>query len=254
MKKVLVCLFSLFVLVSNRLYADEINVAVASNFNYALQQLAADFTQKTGHVLRISNASSGKLYAQIVYGAPYDLYLSADEKHPDLLIKDGRASAEHAYVYALGKLVFLSNVADKGSCQGLLSSTGLKRLAIANPKVAPYGMAATQVLEKLDLWQGLQKHLVLGENIAQTMQFISTKNADAGFVAQSMVDMAMRNTNKYINYACLWDIPTEMYAPIRQKLVLLNKAKNKPAAQSFLRYIKSTRAKEIIRSSGYDVL
>ena len=254
MKKIIVCFLYLFILFGNRLYADEVSVAVASNFSYTLQQLAADFKEKTGHVLRISSASSGKLFAQIKHGAPYDVYLSADEERPDVLIKEGRASIESSYVYALGKLVLLSNVEQMDCCKNVLTSNSLKRLAIANPKIAPYGKAAKQVLNRLDLWQSLQQRLVMGENIAQTLQFVSTKNAEAGFVAESMINMAVLSKGKKFDYACRWEIPADLYSPIKQKMVLLSKAKDKTAALEFFQYIKSSQAKEIIKSTGYNVL
>ncbi len=248
MKKRVACYLSLFFLHIGNLYADEINIAVASNFTYTLRSLAADFKVNTGHEVRISNASSGKLFAQIQHGAPYDIFLSADEKRPDLLIKEHKASVEGAYVYALGKLIMLSNIQDADNCRNVLFSKQLNRLAIANPKIAPYGMAARQVLEKLDLWQQLQSRVVMGENITQTLQFVSTKNAEAGFVAKSILNMG-----KAIDYACVWEIPGDMYTPIKQKMVLLNAAKDKPAAQAFMLYMQSVEAKRIIRSAGYDI-
>ena len=248
MKKRVFCYLSLFFLLIGNLYADEINIAVASNFTYTLRSLAADFKINTGHDVLISSASSGKLYAQIIHGAPYDIFLSADEKRADLLIKENKASAENANIYALGKLVLLSNIDDTDNCRNILYSKQLKRLALANPEIAPYGMAARQVLEKLGLWQQLRPRVVMGENIMQTMQFFSTKSAEVGFVARSMLNMA-----KEIDYACSWDIPADMHLPIKQKMVLLNAAKDKPAAQAFMLYMQSATAKRIIRSAGYDV-
>jgi molybdate transport system substrate-binding protein len=249
MQKIIISCFAMMCLFCSSLYADEINVAVASNFKYTLQKLAADFKIKTGHGLLISSASSGKLFAQIIYGAPYDVFLSADEKQVDLLIKKQIANIESAYIYALGKLVLLSNVKDTGDCRNILNSKQLHRLAIANPALAPYGAAAEQVLKKLGLWQQLQPRIVMGENIAQTLQFVSTKNAAAGFVAQSMLNM-----DKEIDSACIWNVPADMYSPIKQKMVLLNRAKDKSAAQEFVQYMRSAAAKEIIKSTGYDVL
>jgi len=246
--------FVLVYLFSGSLAAAEIRVAVASNFKHTLQKLAADFKVKTGHDLIISSASSGKLYAQIKHGAPYDVFLSADEKLPDLLIRDKIASSESAYIYALGKLVLISNIETSNGCENTISSNRLKHLAIANPAIAPYGLAAKQVLQKLDLWLQLQPRLVMGENAAQTLQFVVTKNAQAGFVARSMLNMAMINMDVQIDYACAWDVPGDMYSPIKQKMVVLNKAKGKPAVVSFIQYMQSVPVKEIIKVSGYDVL
>ena len=143
----------------------------------------------------------------------------------------------------------MSNIKSGEACKDILSSSDLKRLSIANPKTAPYGLAAKQVMKKLALWNRLQPRIVKGENIAQTLQFVSTKNAQAGFVAQSMLSMG-----KEIDYECIWDIPSDMYSPINQKMVVLNKAKDKTSAQAFMQYIQSSDAKEIIKSSGYDIL
>ena len=240
-------------LISERAFADEVNVAVASNFKSTFQKISTDFKVATGHDLVISSASSGKLFAQIKHGAPYDVFLSADEKLPDLLIKDKLASSENAHIYALGKLVLIANLETRSGCENVLSSNRLKHLAIANPEIAPYGLAAKQVLQKLDVWQQLQSRIVMGENAAQTLQFVYTKNADAGFIAQSMLYMAI-SVGKTMDSVCVWNVPTDMYAPIKQKMVLLNKAKDKTAALTFIQYMQSAAAKKIIKSSGYDVL
>ncbi len=244
---------SFLLLLCNSAAADVINVAVASNFRPALIELAADFQHKTGHVLQVSSASSGKLFAQIKHGAPYDLFLSADQKRPDLLIQQGMASADNAYVYAQGRLVLLSNVETGGDCRSVLESAQLKRLAIANPDIAPYGLAAKQTLQQLGLWQRLQQRLVTGENIAQTFHFVSTKNASAGFVSQSMIKLAASSTEKKMSSVCSWQVPSTMHQPIDQKMLLLNRAIAKPAAQEFLKYIQSTAARNIIQAAGYGV-
>lgn len=229
--------------------ADTLNIAVASNFAHTLKVLSADFKKQSGHQARISSASTGKLYTQIQHGAPFDVFLAADEKRPDLLLAEDKAQQSSAYVYASGRLVLLSNITPVDSCQEVLTSPALKRLAIANPKTAPYGEASMQVLKNMDLWRELEPRLVMGENIAQTLQFVSTKNAQAGFVARSILSKV-----KEIDIGCTWDVPDDMYSPIRQKMVVLKGAEGKTAAQAFLRYIQSARAKEIIRAAGYDVI
>lgn len=245
--------FVLLLFLNSSLEAAELRVAVASNFKSTLQKLVADFQLKTGHEVIISSASSGKLYAQIIHGAPYDVFLSADEKRVNLLMTENKADSSTAYVYALGKLVLLSNIIDANGCQSVLQSNRLKRFAIANPDIAPYGLAARQVLQKLNLWSHLQERLVMGENIAQTLLFVSTKNVQAGFVAKSMLVMSNVNMAKLIENACIWNVPQELYSPVKQKMILLNTAKEKVSAQAFMKYIRSLRAKEIIKSSGYDV-
>lgn len=247
-------MFLCFVLLtSERTLADEVNVAVASNFKSTLQKISNDFKVATGHDLKISSASSGKIFAQIKHGAPYDVFLSADEKLPDQLVRDKLASSESTHIYALGKLVLIANLKTSRGCENIISSNRLKHLAIANPEIAPYGLAAKQVLQKLDLWQQLQPRIVMGENAAQTLLFVSTKNADAGFVPQSMLHMAL-NRGKTMDGVCVWSVPTDMYAPIKQKMVLLNKAKDKSAALMFIQYMQSAAAREIIKASAYDVL
>lgn len=254
MNKRIICFFTVTFFLSSGLSADEINVAVASNFKYTLGKLAADFKVKSGHDLIISSASSGKLFTQIIHGAPYDIFLSADEKRTDVLIDEKKAREGNAYVYALGKLALFSNLEQADGCKNILYSNRLKYLAIANPKIAPYGAAAKQVLSKLGLWQQLKPRLVMGENVAQTLQFVSTNNAQAGFVAQSMLDMARLHRVKAVDAGCIWNIPTEMYSPIKQKMVVLNKADNNTAAYDFMQYMRSREAKIIIQSTGYDVL
>jgi molybdate transport system substrate-binding protein len=242
-------LFAAFLFLVHPVHAESLRVAVASNFAHTLKLLSVDFNKQTGHELLISSASTGKLYAQIKNGAPFDVFMSADEKRAELLIMENKADPLSEYVYAKGKIVLLSNLTPVITCQGILTSPDLKRLSIANPETAPYGTAARQVMEKLSLWQQLEPRLVKGENIAQTLQFVSTKNADAGFVAKSMLHMG-----KEIDYACIWDVPTDMYAPIKQKMVILKQAKDKVAARAFMHYMQSPQAKEIINASGYDVM
>lgn len=247
MKKSISFFMFCFIL-SNTAFAEMLNIAVASNFAPALNKLAADFSMQTGHQLRISNASTGNLYTQIKHGAPFDVYLAADEKHPDLLVSERLAEAASAYVYAKGQIVLVSNIVPADTCQSVLWSNELQHLSIANPATAPYGLAAKQVLESLSLWSKLKTRLVIGENIAQAFQFVYTKNAQAGFVASSMLKL-----DKEINSVCIWNVPVDMYSPIKQKMVVLSQAKDKVSAQAFQKYMRSLRAKEIIKSSGYDV-
>ncbi len=237
-----------FILVNTGAFAEVLTVAVASNFAHTFDILATDFSEETGHQLRISNASTGSLYAQIKHGAPFDVYLAADEKRPDLLVAEHLAEAASVYVYARGRIVLVSNIVPVNTCQSVLWSDDLKHLSIANPATAPYGLAAKQVLEHLSLWSKLMTRLVVGENIAQAFQFVYTKNAQAGFIASSMLRL-----DKEIDSACIWNVPVDMYSPIKQKMVVLSQAKDKVSAQAFQRYMRSHRAKKIIESSGYDV-
>lgn len=226
--------------------AENLRIAVASNFTHTLRSIAGAFKSRTGHQLLISSASTGKLYTQIKHGAPFDVFLAADEVRPDRLIQEGNATEELSRVYATGKLVFISNIEPDETCLDVIDSASLKRLAIANPKTAPYGAAAQQTLENLQRWDSVKKKLVMGENIAQTLQFVSTGSASAGFVARSML---MQGTK--INASCEWDIPAEMHAPIRQKMVVLGDSSDKPAVKAFWQYMQSNEALEIIKNSGY---
>ena len=248
---ILVLLF----LFSSSLYAEQLKLAVASNFKQTLKQLAADFEPRTGHELIISSASSGKLYSQIINGAPYDVFFSADEKFADQLVVEGLAVQESRYIYALGKLVLVSNTELKAGCEEILRSSKLRRLAIANPKTAPYGQAAKQVLEKLDLWQDLMPRLARGENVSQAFQFVATKNADAGLVARAMLETSLSRSHGRLEFACAWDVPEDMYLKIRQKLVVLKRSRPVEAAvDEFIDYMQSDAARAIIRSSGYGSL
>jgi len=230
-------------------FADTLNVAVASNFTATLQELATVFHAETGHTLKISNASTGKLYAQVMHGAPFDVFLGADESYADRLIAENRADQAHSYVYALGRLVFISNKAPDGECRDVLYNDQLQHIAIANPAIAPYGRAAEQVMKNLKVWNRLQPKLVMAENIAQTMQFLVSTSADAGFVAKSLL-----LADKTGKPACSWDVPDDLYLPVQQKMVVLNQAREKPAAIAFWHFIQSSRAAVIIRDNGYDVL
>jgi len=241
-------LLSALLMTSSQSYANNLNIAVASNFSRTLQLLAKDFESKTNHRILISSASTGKLYTQINHGAPFDIFLAADEHRPNLLVSEGKATAELSQTYAIGKLVLISNIKSEKTCRDVLDNSSLKRLAIANPATAPYGLAAKQTLEKLQLWQILKPKLVTGENIAQSLQFVSTGNATAGFVAQSML---MHVTK--VNTICKWEVPAEMHEPIKQKMLVLANASNKPAVKAFWQYMQSDEAKTIIKNSGYDL-
>ena len=244
----LVSSFLLSVLISTAAVADTLKVAVASNFADTLHQLADRFDAKTGNTVLVSSGSTGKLYTQIANGAPFDIFMAADEKRPDLLLKKGLADTSHASVYAQGKLVFVSNIPPTGECRSVMSDARVKRLAIANPKTAPYGAAAQQVMQHLGIWDKVQSKLVQGENIAQTLQFVDSTSANAGFVAKSM----LLADNKF-KAACEWDIPGDLYNPINQKMVILSKSKDKAVVLAFWKYMQSPEAAVVIRDSGYDV-
>ncbi len=246
-KRYLFSAVSLCLLLSGEVVADQVNIAVASNFITTLRQLASSFEERSGHTLRISSASTGKLYAQISHGAPFDLFLSADEARPARLVQEGKAVASSQTTYALGQLVFWSpkNRANDDAI-ALLKSTAIKRIAIANPKTAPYGLAAQSVLNKLDLWQHSNIKRVRGENISQTFQFVISGAVDGGFVALSQ-------THAGLQEGLVWQVPADYYAPIKQQVVLLNRAAKNRAALSFLTFILSGDGQKIIQQSGYAI-
>lgn len=238
----------LCLLLSGELIADQINVAVASNFVTTLRKLAVSFEQTSDHKLRISSASTGKLYAQISHGAPFDLFLAADEARPARLVSEGKAVADSRFTYALGQLVFWSpSGAATSDGEALLRSGNMKRLAIANPKTAPYGIAAQMVLTEMNLWPNSSLQLVRGENVGQTFQFITTGAVDGGFIALAQI------TGSKQWDGLIWQIPDSYYSPIRQQVVLLNGAADKAAAQAFLAFLRSDPAKTIIRQNGYAI-
>jgi len=239
----------LFGLMSSPACAGEVRVAVASNFSAPMERIVALFQQESGHTVKVSLGASGKLYAQIKGGAPFDVLLAADDLIPKRLEQEGGAVAGSRFVYALGKLVLWSAQPDFVDAKGAVLYKGsYNKLAIADPKLAPYGMAAKETLEKLTLWNSIQGKLVKGENITQTYQFAATENAELAFVALSQI---MRDGK--ITAGSWWLVPPELHRPIRQSAVLLTGVKDQAAAQAFLVFLKSEKAVLIIRSFGYEL-
>lgn len=229
-------------------HADETQIAVAANFAAPSQKIAAEFEKQTGHKAIIATGSTGKFYAQIVNGAPFDILLAADDETPAKLEKAGQSVVGHRYTYAIGKLVLWSTksaIIDANA--DVLKRGGFDHLSIANPKVAPYGAAAVQTMRALGVYDSLQSKLVMGENIAQAHQFVATGNAPLGFVALSQVLKDGKIEGSY------WIVPEKLYSPIRQDAVLLNKGKDNKAAAAFLEFLKSKTAKDIILSYGYSL-
>lgn len=226
--------------------AQTLRVAVAANFKVTLEALAGEFEANSEHRLVISSSSTGKHYAQILNGAPFDLFFAADVRRPQLLEKQQRIIAGSRFTYAIGKLVLWSPRADYVDREGTILATGnFRRLAIANPRLAPYGLAAKQVLEQRGLYQTLRPRIVRGENIAQTYQFVATGNAQLGFIALSQLRQPGMTTT-----GSMWAIPESLYDPIEQQAVILN---DKSAAREFIAYIKSEPAGQLLRRSGYAV-
>lgn len=238
----------LFTLSGNAIAATAL-VAVAANFTKPMNEIAAEFEKASGHSLKLSFGSSGKFIAQIENGAPFEVLLSADEDGPIKLEQTGGAVAGSRFIYALGKLALWSATAGMVDDQGKVLSTGsFKHLAIADPKLAPYGAAAVEVMQKLQLNEKLKSQLVQGENIAQTLQFVSSGNAELGFVALSQVA-----ENGAFTSGSGWIVPTQLYSPIKQSAVLLSLGAENPAAKALLEYLKTPPALAIIHKYAYDL-
>jgi molybdate transport system substrate-binding protein len=229
--------------------ADEVKVAVAANFTAPMQKIAADFEKDTGHKALVSSGATGAFYAQIKNGAPFEVFLSADDETPAKLEGEGLGVKGTRFTYAIGKLVLWSAKPGYVDASGeVLQKGAFQHLSIANPKTAPYGAAGVEVLKKKGLYDALQAKVVQGENISQAHQFVATGNAELGFVALSQVwkDGALTSGSA-------WIVPASEYSPIRQDAILLSTGANKPAADALLKYLKGDKAKAVIKSYGYEV-
>jgi molybdate transport system substrate-binding protein len=247
MKRLSILLLALFALASAR--ADEVQVAVAANFTGPMQVIAPLFERDTGHKAVLSFGATGKFYAQITNGAPFEVLLSADDETPARLVKESQAVAGTQFTYAIGTLVLWSADPKLVDAKGeVLKKGGFKHLAVANPKTAPYGAAGMQVMDKLGVTETLKPLFVQGENISQTHQFISTGAAELGFIAYSQVIK-----NGRIGSGSGWMVPRKLYDPIRQDAVILAKGKDKPASVALLDYLKGPKATAVIKSFGYEM-
>lgn len=228
-------------------HAEQVAVAVAANFTAPMQKIAAAFEVDTGHKAQLSFGATGKLYAQITNGAPFEVLLAADDATPARLEREGKGVANSRWTYAIGTLVLWSAQPGYVDAQGAVLKTGdFKYLALANPQLAPYGLAATQVMDQLGVTSAVKPRWVQGESIAQTYQFVATGNAQLGFVALSQV-MA----NGAITRGSAWQVPANLHDPIRQDAVLLTPGKGNAAALALLQYLRTDKARAIIRSHGY---
>ncbi|WP_373510342.1 molybdate ABC transporter substrate-binding protein [Thiocapsa sp.] len=229
--------------------ADDIQVAVAANFTAPMKEIAAAFEKETGHVVKAAYGSTGKFYAQIKNGAPFEAFIAADDTTPTKLVDEANAVAGTQFTYAVGSLVLWSSKPDFVDSDGaVLKSGDFNKVAIANPKTAPYGAAAIEVLTGLGLLEQVQPKFVTGENIAQTYQFVSTGNADLGFVALSQVMEKGKITG-----GSAWMIPGTPHKPIRQDAVVLLPGKDKPAVAALMEYLQGDEARSIIKAFGYEI-
>jgi len=230
-------------------HAAEVHVAVASNFSVPIKALAAQFERDTGHRLVISTGATGKFYAQIRNGAPFELLLAADDEAPARLEEEGLGVAGSRFTYSIGKLVLWSAAPGVVDGQGeVLKKAAFEKLSIANPRLAPYGAAAVEAMKALNVFSAIEPKLVMGENIAQAYQFVHAGNATLGFVAMSQVYEDGR-----LKSGSAWIVPSHLHQPIRQDAVLLQKGRNNPAAQELARYLKDDKARQVIRRYGYEV-
>lgn len=227
--------------------AGEVSVAVAANFAAPMKIIAQDFEKNTGHKIVLAFGATGQFYAQIRHGAPFAMLLAADDETPAKIEKEGLGVAGTRFTYATGRLVLWSKkpglVDDRGD---ILKSGKFDRIAIANPKLAPYGAAALEVLENLGLTAAITPKIVEGANIGQTFQFVSSENATLGFIALSQVFEGGR-----IKEGSGWVVPPSMHKPIQQDAILLQPGKGNPAAEALMKYLRSDKAKAAIRSFGY---
>lgn len=228
--------------------ADVVSVAVASNALDAIKIIGNDFQKKYGHSLRISAGSTGKLYAQIYNGAPFDVFLAANAREPERLEKQGITVAGSRFTYALGQLSLCrQNSIKADTLEAILKDPAVKRVSIANPRTAPYGMAARQVLESTGLWQGIGNRLVRGENISQAYQYYVSGNTQAAFLASAQIKA------KTPQGSCL-TVDKNLYAPIRQQAVMMKRAKNNVAVKLFMDFLKSRHVKHMLTTRfGYGV-
>lgn len=246
MYRIIVLLWLLISPLHCSLFAAELRVAVASNFLPTLLKLQPMFKNSTGHDLLISSASSGQIYAQLRHGAPYDVFMSADVKRPRRLVAAGLAV--DLQLYAQGQLLLVSNLGQWQPCEQVLQSDQVRYLALANPDLAPYGAAAKQFLQSHQLWDRFNGQRVLGENVAQALQLVVSKNATVGLVAASQLMTYQLDASQ-----CSWAVPPNQYEPINQAMVL-NKASDKQAVYSaFKAFLQSPVSQDLLKQHGYQI-
>lgn len=229
--------------------ADAVSVAVAANFTAPMQKIAADFEKDTGHKAQLSFGATGKFYAQIRNGAPFEVLLAADDETPARLEKEGLGVAGSRFTYAIGRLALWSAKPGYVDDQGeVLRKAEFRHLAVANPKLAPYGAAAIETLTALGVVDALRPRFVQAENIAQAHQFVATGNAELGFVALSQI-----LKDGKLAEGSAWLVPARLHAPIRQDAVVLDKGRGKPAAEALMKFLRGDKAQAVIRAGGYDL-
>src|SRR5262245_39883877 len=228
--------------------AETVQVAVAANFVPTFKEIAAEFEKSSGHTVQVSAGSSGKFYAQIKNGAPFEVFFSADDERPKLLEEEGLGVKGSRFTYAVGRLVLWSQDPALVTGEETLKNGNFKHLAIANPKTAPYGTAAMQAMMKLGVWESLQPRIVMGENLGQTSGFLESGNAELGFLALSQV-----LDEKLKGKGSRWEVPESLHEPIKQDAVLLVKGQSNPAAKALMEFMHSPQARAVIEHYGYQL-
>lgn len=227
--------------------AEEVSVAVAANFTAPMQEIARLFEQDTGHRAVLSFGATGKFYAQIAQGAPFGILLAADDRTPERIGREGLGDPQTRFTYAIGQLALWSRQPGYVDAEGrVLARNDWQHLAIANPKLAPYGQAAMETLARMGLTEQVQGRVVQGENIAQAYQFVASGNAELGFVALSQVMQGGQ-----LRAGSAWIVPADMHRPIRQDAIVLKGAQANPAAVALMQYLRGERARAVIRAYGY---
>jgi molybdate transport system substrate-binding protein len=247
-KRSLLSLVLFFPLAVTPALAEQALVAVAANFVPPFREVAMEFEKATGHNVQVVSGSSGNFYTQIKNGAPFDVFFSADNERPKLLEDEGLGVKGSRFTYAVGRLVLWSLDSDLVKGEDTLRSEKFKHLAIADPKTAPYGVAAKQTMQKLGVWESVQPRLVLGESLGQTIGFVESGNAELGFLALSQVlDPKIKGKGRR------WGVPSNLHEPIQQDVVLLAKGKENPGAKALMEFISGPQARTIIERYGYEL-
>jgi molybdate transport system substrate-binding protein len=245
------CVLTSLLLLAPPAHAEDISVAVAANFTAPMKLIAAEFEKDSGHKVVASFGSTGKFYAQIKYGAPFQILLAAEEETPSKLVKENVGLGASQFTYAVGKLVLWS--AKTGLVDGagaVLKKGDFAHLALADPKLAPYGAAAVETLKALGIFESVQPKIVTAENITQAYQFIGSGNADLGFVALSQVHKDDKDGKLE---GSSWLVPTSLYTPIRQYAIILEPGKGKAVVEALMKFLKGDKARAIIKSFGYEL-
>jgi molybdate transport system substrate-binding protein len=230
-------------------FSESATIAVAANFTKTIEVIGEAFEKETGHELKFSFGPTGKLYAQISHGAPFDMFFGADERRPQKTIDDGIGLADTYFVYAQGQIVLYSDQYPvKTQAQSVLENAEFKHLAVANPKNAPYGDRAVEFMKGAGVYAGVEKKLVYGESIAHAFQYVATGNAPIGFVAMSQVVDPQSPVYDKGEY---WVVPAETYSPINQGALVLKRGQDNAAIAAFVTFLKTDTAKDIIQRFGY---